>query len=319
VSEPRSARGEFELIAAVRKAAEATVSSGVRLGIGDDAAVVAPPEGHELVVTTDLLVEERHFHADARGEDVGWKALAVSVSDVAAMGGKALWAVVSVALPESRTGPFADALTAGLVACAQRFGVALVGGDTTASPGPVVVNVTLVGCVAALSAVRRDGAQPGDAICVTGALGGSLSGRHLRPEPRQDEALSLVQGGTVHAMIDVSDGLSSDLGHVADASGVGARVFPSSVPIHPDARAASRTSGRSPLDHALHDGEDFELLFTVPMDRAARLAASGLAGTPVTCIGLVTKEPGLWLTPRAGEDGETRRLERRGHDHFRAR
>jgi len=289
------------------------------LGIGDDAAVLSAPPGSDLLLTTDLLVEERHFVLGPGGaapHDVGWKALAVSVSDVAAMGGRALWAVVSVALRDDLVGTFADELTAGLLACAERHGVALVGGDTTGTPGPVVVNVALVGAVAAGGAVRRGGARPGDAVCVTGALGGSLLGRHLRPTPRQDESLSLVQGGAVHAMIDLSDGLSSDLGHVLDASGVGAEVWADRIPLHDDAHRAARASGRSALSHALDDGEDFELLFCVAPERAEELVRSGLCGTPVAWVGRIDEGAGARLcATRAG--AVLGPLERRGHDHFR--
>ena len=320
-------RSEFEIVAAIRRAAGGSDAVGVRLGIGDDAAVLAPPVGHDLVFTTDLLVEGRHFvlvagadagHTPATAADVGWKALAVSVSDVAAMGARALWAVVSVGLPEGRSGAFADELTGGLMQCARRHGVALVGGDTTGTPGPLIVNVALVGCVPAGEAVSRSGARAGDAICVTGALGGSRAGRHLRPEPRQDEALSLVQRGAVHAMIDLSDGLSSDLGHVLDASGVGAALWADRIPLHDDARIAAGSSARTALEHALHDGEDFELLFTVAADRAAALERDGLVGTPVTCIGRIVEGDRYVLLPAQSSTEAGVPVSRRGHDHFRS-
>jgi len=318
-------RGEFELIDAIR-AALGPPAEDVVVGIGDDAAVLSLPAGEELVVTTDMLVEGRHFEfggdpADASA--IGWKALAVSVSDVAAMGARARWAVVSVALRSEHTGVVADGLTAGLRRCAERFGLSIVGGDTTASPGPLVVNVTLAGSVARGSAVLRSGARVGDAICVTGALGGSLLGRHLRPQPRQDEALSLVKEGVVHAMIDISDGLSSDLGHVLDASGVGAELWSARIPVHADAVERAAATGQTPLAHALHDGEDFELLFATTEDVAERLVIDGVAGTPVAHIGRVTASPQRAITivgTRAdGTPGDPQPLERRGHDHFRAR
>lgn len=308
-------RGEFEWIEDLRR--RVPVGTGVRVGIGDDAAVLDVPEGHELLLTTDLLVEDVHFAlAGLRPEDLGWKALAVSVSDVAAMGGRSAHAVVSVALRPEQSGEFADRLLAGLLECAARYGVALVGGDTTASPGPVIVDVALTGFVARGRAVLRSGARPGDAVCVTGALGGSILGRHLRVTPRQEEALALVQGGRVGAMIDLSDGLSSDLGHVLDASGVGAEVWEDRIPVHDDAVALSRRDGRSALDHAFDDGEDFELCFTTDEDRARRLATEGLAGTRVTRIGRITAERTFVARPSEGV-GAARTVERRGHDHFR--
>lgn len=310
-----AARGEFEWIEAVRRRVPGRAD--VRVGIGDDAAVVEVPEGHELVLTTDLLVEDVDFvlgGLDPR--DLGWKALAVSVSDVAAMGARAAHALVSVALRPEHTGAFADALLDGLLACAARYGVAVVGGDTSGTPSGVVVNVALTGFVPRGRAVRRAGARLGDAVCVTGALGGSILGRHLRAAPRQDEALALVQGCEVHAMADVSDGLASDLGHVLDASGAGAEVWDAAVPVHEDARRLAATSGRDALDHALQDGEDFELVFCVADADARRLARDGLAGTPVARIGRITADRAYVRRPHEGA-ASSAPMERRGHDHFR--
>ncbi len=310
-----SERSEFELIGAIRAMTPAG-GAGVLVGIGDDCAVLRTDPGEDLLVTTDLLVEGRHFRADAAPQDIGWKALAVSVSDVAAMGGRPLHAVLSVALRAGQSGEFADRLAAGVLDCAGRYGCALVGGDTNSTDGPLVVCVTLTGAVRRGGAVLRSGARPGDAIFVTGALGGSLSGRHLRPTPRAAESAALVASGPVHAMIDVSDGLSSDLRHVLDASNVAAEIWADRVPVHADAVAMSRSDGRSPLEHALHDGEDFELCFTAPASRAGRLVADGLAGTPVTRIGVVVAGRGSVLLDREGAIGSSRALPAGGFDHF---
>ncbi len=318
-------RGEFDWIRDLEARVGATrrAGDGVRVGIGDDAAVLVPPPGHEVLVTTDLLVEDVHFRLAGEGacspEDLGWKSLAVSVSDIASMGGRSAHAVVSVALRTDQSGAFADGVLRGLLACAARYGVALVGGDTTGTPGPVVVNVTLLGYAPAGRAVLRSGAQVGDAICVTGALGGSILGRHLRVMPRQDEALSLVQDGPVHAMIDVSDGISSDLGHVLDRSGVAAELWAGSIPVHDDACARSAITGEAPLFHALHDGEDFELLFTVPDGRALEIVRTGLCGTRVSQIGRIVAGPPGACVLRAAETSPEPgvALVRRGHDHFR--
>jgi len=309
-------RGEFDVIRAVRAAAPAD-GEGVIVGIGDDCAVLRGDDVEDLLVTTDLLLENRHFRADASPRDVGWKALAVSISDVAAMGGRPCHAVLSVALRPQHAGAFVDEMTRGLLECAARFGVSLVGGDTNATDGPLVVCVTLTGRVARGRAVLRSGARPGDAVCVTGALGGSLRGRHLRPAPRVAQAAALVAGGDVHAMIDVSDGLASDLGHVLEASGVGAEVWADRVPVHDDAAAASTDDGRSPLEHALQDGEDFELCFVVPPERAATLVAAGLAGTPVAHVGVVAASREYVLRDCVG--GAVRPMNRGGYDHFRSR
>jgi thiamine-monophosphate kinase len=306
-------RGEFDLIRAIRAMTPAA-AAGVVVGVGDDCAVLRADGDDDLLLTTDLLLEGRHFRQDAAPEDIGWKALAVSVSDVAAMGGRPEHAVLAVALRREQTGEFADRLARGLLDCAARYGCVLVGGDTNATDGPAVVCVTLTGRVARGRAVLRSGAKPGDAICVTGALGGSLRGRHLRVSPRVAEAAALVAGGDVHAMIDVSDGLSSDLGHVLDASGVGAEIWADRVPVHGDAVAVSAQDGRSPLEHALHDGEDFELCFTVPADRAPRLVAEGLAGTPVAHVGTITATRDFVVRDSAG--GAPRPMKRGGYDHF---
>lgn len=311
-------RGEFDWIQAIRERIPGR--EDVHVGIGDDAAVVAVPSGHELVITTDLLVEDVDFvlsgptAADPR--DVGWKALAVSVSDIAAMGARPAHAVVSVALRKDQLGAFADRLLEGLLACASHCGVAIVGGDTSGTPHGVVVNVALTGFVRRGRAVRRSGARPGDAICVTGALGGSILGRHLRVSPREAEALALVQRGKVHAMIDVSDGLASDLFHVLDASGVGAEIWDDAVPVHDDARRLAALDGRTAIDHALQDGEDYELVFCVSERDARRLAGDGLCGTPVACIGRITADR-AYVRRDSAQTGALHAVERRGHDHFR--
>jgi len=240
----------------------------------------------------------------------------VSVSDVAAMAGRPEHVVAAIAMRAEHAGAFVDELTRGLLECAARFGVSLVGGDTNATDGPLVVCTTLTGRVARGRAVLRSGARPGDAICVTGALGGSLAGRHLRPAPRVAEAAALVAGGEVHAMIDLSDGLSSDLGHVLDASAVGAEIWADRLPIHDDAVRASRQDGRGATEHALHDGEDFELCFTVPAERAPRLVAEGVAGTRVAWIGRVREGRGAALLRSEGAASGAP-LVPGGFDHFR--
>jgi len=306
-------RGEFDVIRAVESAARGA-GRGVVVGIGDDCAVLRAEGGDDLLLTTDLLIEGRHFRADAAPHDIGWKALAVSISDVAAMGGRPEHAVLAVALRREQTGEFADLLARGVLDCASQYGCALVGGDTNATDGAAVVCVTLTGRVPRGRAVLRSGARPGDAICVTGALGGSLLGRHLRVTPRAAEAAALVAGGDVHAMIDVSDGLSSDLGHVLDASGVGAEIRADRVPIHADAVRMSADDGRPPLEHALHDGEDFELCFTVAAERVAALVAGGLAGTPVSHVGTITASREFVI--RDSARGPLRPMNRGGYDHF---
>ncbi len=288
-----------------------------RLGIGDDCAVLGVGAASDLLVTTDMLIEGRHFRLEKDGpEAVGYKAMGVNLSDVAAMAGIPRAAVVAVALPKVAAVELAQGLHTGMSALAERFGVDLVGGDTNAWDGPLVVTVTVLGEVTARGAVQRSGARPGDVIFVTGPLGGSLfSGRHLRPEPRIAEALALHEAASIHAMIDLSDGLSSDLGHILDESGgLGAILDAATIPIHADAFEMSLADGVSALDHALNDGEDFELCLTVSPDDADRLLAAPLVIPRLHRIGEITDTPGLRLRTSEG----MRSIKRQGFDHFRA-
>ncbi len=307
--------GEFDLIAWFRERTE--VRGRTVLGIGDDSAILRPFPG-ELLVTTDMLMDGRHFRLDRDAPgDVGHKALAVNLSDIAAMAGVPIAAVVAVALPRDRAVEVARGVHAGLIALAERFEVDLVGGDTNAWDGPLVISVTLLGEASPPGPVRRSGARPGDAILVTGALGGSLLGRHLRPEPRVAEALILHHRAPLHALIDISDGFAADLAHILQESGgLGAVLDADSIPIHPDALTMSRQDGRSALDHALHDGEDFELCVVVDPDDADLLVHNPPLPAVVHRVGTITADPGLWLR---GEDGVSSPIVARGFDHLRPR
>ncbi len=318
---------EFGLIDWIRRhAPQANTPGGhVVTGIGDDCAALRFTPEREVVVTTDMLMEGRHF----RGLDgdllalVGYKALGVNLSDIAAMAAIPRSATVAVALPRRR-GEFGSAeigrrIHQGLTTMAERFDVALVGGDTNAWDGPLVVSVTLLGEATERGLVRRAGARAGDAIFVTGRLGGSNSEpnqRHLSPFPRIREALTLHAAFDLHAMIDISDGLAADLGHILEESGgLGAVIEADRIPIHEDAREMSRADGRSPLEHALHDGEDFELCLTVAPEAADQLRGWDWRGSnEINEIGVITREPGLRMRFR---DGRIEALEPRGFDHFR--
>ncbi len=315
--EPNPGPGELALIRWIRDRTRHRGPSATVLGIGDDCAILRLCPGADLVVTTDMLMDGRHFRLDRDGaEAAGFKALAVNVSDIAAMAGRPIAAVVAVALPRTSgdAAEIARALHAGLMEAAGRFGVALVGGDTNAWDGPLVVSVTLIGETTSRGAVRRSGARPGDRIYVTGPLGGSLLGRHLRPIPRVAEALALNDAIRLHAMIDLSDGLSSDLGHILEESGgLGAVLDPAAIPIHEDALRQASDDGRSPLDHALADGEDFELCVVVDPDDAVRLAASTPAPATLIRIGEIVAAPGLWLRDA---QGRLTAIEPAGFDHL---
>jgi thiamine-monophosphate kinase len=301
--------GEFGLIAWIRERSRA--GDQVALGIGDDCASLRFRTGSEVLVTTDMLMDGRHFRlGETNPEAIGYKALAVNLSDIAAMAGVPVAAFVAVALPRNSAVPIAQGLLAGMKPLLEKFGVSLAGGDTNAWDGPLVVTVTLLGETTPFGAVRRSGAKAGDAILVTGPLGGSLLGRHLRPSPRIDEALAIHQTTQLHAMIDISDGLASDLGHILEESGgLGATLDASSIPIHDDARR----SGGDPLERALHDGEDFELCFTLSQDEANRLLASPPGGVELSQVGTIEAEPGLRLRH---PDGTIIPLVARGFDHL---
>lgn len=275
-------RGEFELIDWIRR--RIPKHAQVPLGIGDDAALLTFTRNGEALVTIDMLMEGVHFTLDtATPFQIGWKALGVNLSDIAAMGGRAVAAVVSIALPRSRAWDLAQGVQDGIDALAQRFAVSIAGGDTNTWDGPLVISITALGEPLGSGPVRRGGAQPGDWILVTGDLGGSIAGKHLNFVPRLAEAAALQASTALHAMIDVSDGLAADLHHLLEESHVGARLIADQIPISAAAMAA--TDGRTPLAHALEDGEDFELLFTLSPADAKNLLATPPFATRLTHIG----------------------------------
>jgi thiamine-monophosphate kinase len=284
---------------------------------GDDAAVLRPPALRRTVITVDMLMEGIDFilGPDCSPQAVGHKALAVSLSDLAAMGARPEAAVVAVALPRHGGDALGRGIQAGLEGLAAEHGVVLAGGDTNAWDGPLVISTTVLGSVAPGAAWRRDGARPGDLLVVTGAFGGSLLGRHLDVKPRVKEALFIAQGFPVHAAIDCSDGLTLDLARMMAASGTRGVVRLAEVPIHPDAIRRAACDVGTPLDRALGDGEDFELILALPPDAAHGLVAA--AGTPpldlpITVIGTV--EEGAGLVAEAA-DGSRSPLEPRGFVH----
>ncbi len=316
--------GEFEYIAWLR--ARTPADPRVLIGPGDDCAALAPGS-RPLLVTTDMLMDGTDFVlAEVGARRAGRKAMAVNLSDIAAMAGVPTAAVVSVALPRSNLTPqppslrrkgepdkgrslappsflgkgvgglgssLAQDLYLGLRDVADAFGVALVGGDTNSWNGPLVISVTAFGEATARGPVRRSGAKPGDFLFVTGPLGGSILGRHLDFTPRVREALALHAAVQLNAMIDISDGLTADLNHICKESGCGAVLVAEAIPVSDAARQLSNTSGKSPLEHALGDGEDFELVFAVSPEDGAKL----LRTSPVSGLRKIGEcvEAGLWL------------------------
>lgn len=303
-------RGEFELIDWIRH--RVPTHQQVPLGIGDDAALLKFSRNGEALVTVDMLMEGTHFTLDtATPFQIGWKSLGVNLSDIAAMGGKAVAAVVSIALPRNKAWDLAQGIQAGIDALAARFGVCIAGGDTNTWDGPLVISITVLGEPLGKSPIRRGGAQPGDWILVTGELGGSIFGRHLDFVPRLEEARLLQEHTDLHAMIDISDGLAADLHHILEESHVGARLYAERIPISNVARTVR--DGISPIDHAVGDGEDFELLMTLPAEAAQRLIADPPFATRLTHIGQILAEQRCELI---AADGSSSRLEPRGWKHL---
>ncbi len=288
---------EFEFIDWIRR--QVSPHNRLPVGIGDDTAVLSFPEAANCLLTADLLMEGVHFTMPpASAIQVGRKAMAVNLSDIAAMAGTPLAAVVSMALPQGKGRQFYEELYRGLADLAERFGVTVAGGDTNSWNGPLVINVTLLGEKSAGGPVLRSGALPGDWVFVTGELGGSLSGKHLDFVPRLNEAAALHQAVNLHAMVDVSDGLAADLAHLARASGVGAVLEAEAIPIS-DA-ALNCDDQRTPLEHALSDGEDFELLFTVSAEDGQKLLDDPPIELSLTKIGETTKGAGEQLRSSGG-------------------
>lgn len=300
---------ETNLIAWLRR--RIRQSAAVEVGPGDDAAVICLQPGSRAVVTTDAFLEGTHFAVADPAARVGHKVIAASVSDIAAMGCYPVASFVTVGLSRSRGNDFVMELAESMIAAAEHFAAPIAGGDVTSWDGGLSVTVTVLGETRGLEPVLRSGAKAGDALFVTGELGGSLLGRHLDAVPRIAEGVFLNTEIGVHAMMDISDGLSTDLHHLAEESGIGSVVRADAVPVSDAAREMAAADGRSPLDHALNDGEDFELLFTVPPDRADDLRSRWPFDVRLTQIGVVGGSDVLIEQP----GGRREPLTRKGYEH----
>ena len=304
---------------------------GLSIGIGDDAAVLRPGTGMEWVITTDAFLENVHFLRKIHPpKAVGYKALARATSDIAAMGARSRYFFLTVGLPDACTGAWLDDFLDGMASAARQFGLILAGGDTTKYP-LFVASLTVIGEIDRGQAVLRSGARPGDLLCVTGRLGEAELGlrliqrklhkqkrwtgllkKHFRPEPRLALGEWLAAHRCATSMIDTSDGLSTDLGHICEASGVGANVWAATIPavrIPPELQRL----GFDPLNLAVNGGEDYELLFTVPKKFSRRLP-SKVKGVSVAVIGEITREKKVILI---GPDGSGAPLQPKGWDPFR--
>jgi len=280
---------------------------------GDDAAVLSDTVPSASVLCVDTIVEGVDF-IFSRDELplVGRKALAINLSDMAAMCSQPVAALVSLIIPPTLNLADCKQLYEGLLSLASEYHVAIAGGDFTVAEGPLSLTVSLAGTPSPRGHWLRSGARTGDSILVTGELGGSILGHHMTFSPRVHEATRLSQDWNVHAATDISDGLLRDLDHIAKASGLAAHVDPEAIPLSPAAVQLARESGLSPLQHAFTDGEDFELLLAVPDDDARRLLSSQPLGCPLTCIGSFHAGRGVHTVDAAGT---LREMEPSGYQH----
>ena len=307
---------EKQLIERIRRAARSSRQPLGR-GIGDDCAVLKLPRGHEALVTTDFSLEGVHFRREWHPADsVGHRCLARGLSDIAAMGGIPQAAFLSLALPAELEQSWVDGFVAGLLKLARGISIPLAGGDTAQSPDGVLADIVVLGSVPAGQAILRSGARSGDFLYVTGTLGSSVATlnelrdghklspksqpKHFYPEPRIAVGQYLREKKLASAMIDISDGLSTDLGHICDESKTGALVYADALPV----------AIKDRLDLALHGGEEYELLFTAPPNRRV---AKQIAGVPVTCVGEITRGRQMKLVL---PDGKTVALKPGGWQHF---
>lgn len=316
---------EKALIAQIRRLAKGA-NRTVIAGIGDDCAVLRVRPGHESLVTTDFTLEGIHFRRDWHpAESVGHRCLTRGLSDIAAMGGEPVAAFLSLALPRNTSQAWVERFAESLIRLAKKHGVTLAGGDTAESPNGILADIIVVGSVPKGQAVFRSGARPGDRIYVSGELGGSAAAvlqmkakpkrklnprdypRHFYPEARLELGRILREKRLATAMIDTSDGLSTDLAHICEESGRGAEIEASLIPRARVGKPAREVN----LDLALHGGEDYELLFTVPPGK--RVPAQ-IAGVPLTPIGVITRARGILLRNSKGVAYE---LQARGWEHFR--
>jgi len=335
--------GEFGLIDSIKKKAFRK-SSSVLVGIGDDAAVLKVSSTALLLATTDLLLEGVHFDLSYTDfYSLGWKSAAVNLSDIAAMGGIPRFCLTSLGIPPHIKAEKILDFYRGFNALLRAHKTVLTGGDTSASSGGMIISVTVLGEVEKTRVISRAGAKPGDRIFVTGTLGDSAAGlellqsrvrgqgsgvrgkdfysairiphstlvkKHLRPIPRIEWGRKIALSGCASALIDISDGLSSDLHHICGQSGVGAVISAGNIPLSPFLLKSARVLKKQPLQYGLSGGEDYELLFTVPSARINKLNALGIAATE---IGEITRTRQVWIVD---DHGRKRRLQRSGYDHF---
>jgi thiamine-monophosphate kinase len=307
---------EFELIAKLAK--NLPTNQSVVAGAGDDCAVLDLGVPDKLILfKTDAVVEGIHFTQETPPEKIGRKALARCLSDIAAMAGTPTAVLVTMALPKNFETGLVEKIYAGLNSVAEKFGVAICGGETTTNPERMLISISLLGTVARGKQILRSGAKVGDAVFVTGELGGSLAGKHLDFEPRIAEANWLAEHFSIHAMMDLSDGLAGDLRHILHASKVGAEILKSALPVSRAAKLRAREgeAAKPAALAALTDGEDFELLFTIASKDAVKLVDAWrkkFPGVKLSCVGKITAGEGILLRDKLS----AQKLSAHGYVHF---
>lgn len=331
--------GEFKLIERMKEYSKA--DPRVRLGIGDDCAALKFNSDSLLIATTDILIEGIHFHLEQISPThLAYKSLAVNLSDIASMGATPLYALVSLGIPSYVSVEFIEDFYKGLNEYAHKYNVSIVGGDTSSSQSGLIINIVLLGGQPEDSVITRQGARIGDSIFVTGTLGDSSFGlkvfdlakkgeidsslknssdyvikRHCLPCPRISEGKFLAENRLASSMIDLSDGVASDVKRLSEQSRIGARIYSESIPLSSEMREMAESLGEDPLDFALYGGEDYELLFTVRKEDLKRLEKlKAKLKTPLSCIGeIVGLEEGIHLVLK---DKILSLLEKTGYEHF---
>jgi thiamine-monophosphate kinase len=329
--------GEFTFIAQIRERMQGHYHPGIIKGIADDCAVLRGGTHVDWLWTTDAAVEGVHFRRDwSSPYQIGWRAVMVNLSDIASMGGTPFAFLAALAFPPEDDQTFLAEVVEGLCAAGNTFSCPLVGGNLSQAPTGLSITITMLGTVEEGKAVYRAGAQVGDEIWVTGTLGDSYAGlqvllqqragkratweeplvqKYLQPTPRVQEAVFLRTMGAIHSMIDISDGLSSDLAHICAESGVGARLDAPTIPLSPEAKQLAQQLHTDPLEYALHGGEDFELCFTTPKGRMQSIVSlfQKRFAVALSRIGEIQALPALILI----RDGREEPLVQAGYNHFR--
>lgn len=327
--------GEFGFIDSIKEEC-ITSLKGVIKGIGDDCAVFGPYSGQVLLFTTDMLVEDIHFLRDKISPyQLGRKAIAVNLSDIAAMGGRPLYCLISLGIPVEMNVAFIQDLYKGMKDICEHYRVDIVGGDTVASPDKLIINVSLIGDAKEDEVIYRSGARPGDKIYLTGNVGDSSAGLkmlkneisaprstgsyflkiHNEPNPLIETGRIIATSQLASSMIDLSDGLLSDLGHICEESGVGALLFSSKIPLSSELKHLASRANFNPLDHGLSGGEDYLLLLTVPEAKREdlELLFENKKPSPLYLIGEIRKEEGIRMV---NDNGSVEELSPKGFNHF---